>query len=171
MGASCRGTSCACWNCMCRHSQRAPRRRARAANEGCSASHPCCLYSASFTCRCHFRSVGLNSQSLRPGHVDATLRLLGPIHGRWRHRGVAADPQHQAVPAGGAGPVDPRRLRQAETPRSAAQIVSAILAAGGHGESARRTVAPWVRGNLADLKRRGKVGKSGVGKSVRWNLV
>ena len=52
-----------------------------------------------------------------------------------------------------------------------AEIASAILEAGGHGESARPTVAPRVRGNLCYLERRGKVIKTGNGKTVRWGLV
>ena len=61
-------------------------------------------------------------------------------------------------------------IRKAERPVATAEIVTAILAAGGHGESARRTVAPRVRGNLAYLERRGKVLKTGTGKSARWRL-
>ena len=57
-------------------------------------------------------------------------------------------------------------LRQAERPLSTAEIASAILEAGGDGESARPTVAPRVRGNLCYLERRGKVSKSGTGEGA-----
>ena len=54
---------------------------------------------------------------------------------------------------------------------STAQIVKAILAAGGHVQSAKSAVAPRVRGNLAYQERRGLVVKTGTGKTVRWALV
>ena len=41
-------------------------------------------------------------------------------------------------------------------PLSTAAIVTAIIRAGGHGEAARATVAPSVKGNLAYLHRREK---------------
>jgi hypothetical protein len=40
-------------------------------------------------------------------------------------------------------------------PVSTAQLVKAILAAGGHGQAAKSAVAPRVRGNLAYQERRG----------------
>jgi len=61
-------------------------------------------------------------------------------------------------------------LRNADTPQSTAAIVSGVLAAGGHGDRARPTMAPRVRGNLAYQERRGTVLKSGNGKGVRWAL-
>ena len=59
-------------------------------------------------------------------------------------------------------------LRGAPGELATAEIVTAILTAGGHGESARRALAPRVRGNLAYLGRRRLVVKSGNGKGVRW---
>ena len=50
-------------------------------------------------------------------------------------------------------------------------IVTAMLAAGGHGEEVRRTVAPRVRGNLAYLQRQGKVKKEGEQREAVWKLV
>jgi hypothetical protein len=61
-------------------------------------------------------------------------------------------------------------LRDANTPLSTAQIVMALFAAGGHGESARPTVAPRVRGNLAYLERRGKIRKIGTRYNAKWVL-
>jgi len=43
---------------------------------------------------------------------------------------------------------------------STAQIVTALLVADGHGERARRAMAPRVR----------KVAKSGTGRDARWAL-
>ena len=62
-------------------------------------------------------------------------------------------------------------LRDANGPVSTAQIVKAILAAGGHVQSAKSAVAPRVRGNLTYQERRGLVVKMGAGKTVRWALV
>jgi hypothetical protein len=46
-------------------------------------------------------------------------------------------------------------LRNAEGELGTAEIVTALLEAGGHGDSARRAVGGRVRGNLAYLERRG----------------
>jgi hypothetical protein len=95
-------------------------------------------------------------------HVDATLRLLDPS--------ISLDsiPNKRLLPKrvmpfrqGELGRLILGALRQVEeTPLSTREIASAILAAGGHGESARPTVAPRVRGNLCYLERRGKVIKT-----------
>jgi hypothetical protein len=53
---------------------------------------------------------------------------------------------------------------------STQEITGAILEAGGHGEAARPSVMPRVRGNLACRHRRGKVVKSGNGPKARWAL-
>jgi hypothetical protein len=55
-------------------------------------------------------------------------------------------------------------------PLSTAAVVRAVLDAGGHGDGARRAVAPRVRGNLVYLERRGKVVKAGEGGAARWAL-
>ena len=105
------------------------------------------------------------------GHVDATLRLLDP----------SVDPKE--IP-NKRYPKRVKLFRQGELGRmilgvlrdgdgeslSTAAIVTGILRAGGHGEAARATVAPRVRGNLGYLHRRLKVDKSGAGSSVRWQL-
>lgn len=62
-------------------------------------------------------------------------------------------------------------LRQAKGETlSTYEIVSALLAAGGHGDDARKAVAGRVRGNLAYLKRQGKVSKAQDGKEARWSI-
>ena len=59
-------------------------------------------------------------------------------------------------------------LRQASGPVSTVDVVTAMLRAGGHGETARRTVAPRVGGNFAYLHSRGKVTKRAKDGVVRW---
>jgi hypothetical protein len=44
------------------------------------------------------------------------------------------------------------------------------LEAGGYGESARPSLTPRIRGNLAYLEKAGKVGKSGSGTSSLWAI-
>jgi hypothetical protein len=104
------------------------------------------------------------------GHVDATLRLLDPSIE------IDAIPNKRTVKRiklfrqGELGRLIVGVLRNADTPQSTAAITRGVLAAGGHGESARPTMAPRVRGNLAYQERRGTVVKSGSGKAVRWSL-
>lgn len=63
-------------------------------------------------------------------------------------------------------------LRQAHgKPQSTAQVVTAVLTAQGHQESARPALAPRVRGNLQYLSRgKGSVVKSGNARSTKWAL-
>jgi hypothetical protein len=103
-------------------------------------------------------------------HVDATLLLLDP----------SANPE--AIPhkrhvkrirlfgQGELGRMILDALRDAPGDLSTAEIVTAIIVAGGHGEEARRALAPRVRGNLAYLGRRRLVVKSGNGRTTRWVL-
>lgn len=104
------------------------------------------------------------------GHVDATLRLLDPTVE------IDAIPNRRIVKRvklfrqGELGRMIVGALRVAEKPLSTSQIVTALLAKGGHGEGARRTMAPRVRGNLQYLVRRAIAVKSGEGKAARWHL-
>jgi hypothetical protein len=61
-------------------------------------------------------------------------------------------------------------LRRAGKHLGTHAILTAALAAGGHGESARPALAPRVRGNLAYQEGRGNVTKAGRGKAVVWSL-
>ena len=61
-------------------------------------------------------------------------------------------------------------LRRAGKPLGTHEVVSALLAAGGYGESARPSLAPRVRGNLAYLERAGKVTKTGQASTAHWAL-
>jgi hypothetical protein len=61
-------------------------------------------------------------------------------------------------------------LRRAGKPLGTHALVTALLEAGGYGESARASLAPRLRGNLAYLESRGTVSKSGRGSAVLWTL-
>lgn len=104
-------------------------------------------------------------------HVDACLRLLDP------------DAEPESIPnkrpvrrvklfrQGELGRLILDALRNARDETATTQeIVSFLLAAGGHGESARRAVAGRVRGNLAYMLRQGKVSKDNSGDAVAWRL-
>ncbi|HEU4549066.1 MAG TPA: hypothetical protein VFS01_05170 [Rhizomicrobium sp.] len=62
-------------------------------------------------------------------------------------------------------------LRRAGKPLGTHEITTALLEAGGYGESARPSLAPRVRGNLAYLESREAVTKAGSGKAVLWNIL
>jgi hypothetical protein len=61
-------------------------------------------------------------------------------------------------------------LRRAGKPLGTHAIVTALMEAGGHGEGARTSLTPRVRGNLAYLETREMVLKDGRGQLVRWHL-
>jgi hypothetical protein len=61
-------------------------------------------------------------------------------------------------------------LRRAGKPLGTHEIASALLTEGGYGESARVSLTPRVRGNLAYLEKAGKVTKSGKASAARWGL-
>jgi len=104
-------------------------------------------------------------------HVDCTLKLLDPsidvgdIKPKRPLRNI--NPFWQ----GELGRLILGALRRAEAPRSTAQIVSAILVAGGHG---RAHDAPWRRGCGATSpiwRGAGKSPRLATGRTVRWGLV
>lgn len=104
-------------------------------------------------------------------HVDATLRLLdGSIE-------PEAIPNKRPIKRiklfrqGELGRMILDVLRNADQPVGTHEIVAHILAAGGHGNEAKPTIMPRVRGNLSYLHRNEKVSKSGTGKDVRWQIV
>jgi len=104
------------------------------------------------------------------GHVDATLKLLDPSIETAAIPNKRLPRRVKLFRQGELGRLILGALRKAEVPLSTAQIATAVLDAGGHGEAARPTVTPRVRGNLAYLERRGKVSKSGGGRDVCWKL-
>ena len=91
-------------------------------------------------------------------HIDATLKLLNPDIDVDKIKGKRVPKRVKLFRQGELGRMILDALRKAGgKPISTAEIVNDILAAGGHGEGARRTVAGRVRSNLAYLERRGKV--------------
>lgn len=104
-------------------------------------------------------------------HVDATLRLLDPSIETAAIPNKRLPRRVKLFRQGELGRLILGALRKAEGPLSTHQIASVVLAAGGHGEAARPTVTPRVRGNLAYLDRRAKVTKSGNGRSAHWRLM
>lgn len=62
-------------------------------------------------------------------------------------------------------------LRKAQKPLATADVVSAVLAATGAGEAARKGMVHRVRASLQYLDRERKlIVKAGSGKAVRWSL-
>ena len=103
-------------------------------------------------------------------HVDATLRLLDDTIDLDAIPNKRPPRRVKLFRQGELGRMILDALRNAEGGLSTGEIVSALLEAGGHGESARRAVGGRVRGNLAYLERRGKVAKTGTGKSACWQI-
>ena len=104
-------------------------------------------------------------------HVDATLRLLDESIDIDAIPNKRPPKRIKLFGQGQLGRLILGALREAEgRPLATQEIVSAILRAGGHGESARRAVGGRVRGNLAYLERRGKVAKEGDGRNASWSL-
>ena len=104
------------------------------------------------------------------GHVDATLRLLDPAIDTDQIPNKRPRRRVKLFRQGELGRMILKVLREADTPISTQDVATAIIQAGGHGESARGAVMPRVRGNLAYLHNREKIIKSGNGKDVRWVL-
>ncbi len=103
-------------------------------------------------------------------HVDSCLRLLDPSIEIGAIKNKRRPQRIKLFRQGELGRLILGALREAGAPLSTAEIVARVIAAGGHKDGARATMAPRVRGNLAYLERRGKVRKSGEGKSARWRL-
>jgi hypothetical protein len=103
-------------------------------------------------------------------HVDACLTIFEP----------SGDPA--AIPAkmvrkrvklfrqGELGRLIVDALRRAGKPVGTHGITSALLEAGGYGESARPSLTPRVRGNMAYLEKAGKVAKQGKAGAATWAL-
>lgn len=102
-------------------------------------------------------------------HVDATLKLLDPsievdaIPTKRPQKRIKLFRQGEL----GRTIIDIIR-RSPDGSASSAEITTELLAIGGHGEEARRTVAQRVRGNLAYLHRCSRVGRAGNGPDGRW---
>ena len=104
-------------------------------------------------------------------HVDATLRILDPEIQPGEIPNARLSKRVKLFGQGQLGRLilDAFRTSGGE-PIPTAYIVDSVLAAGGHGDGARRAVSGRVRGNLAYLERRGKIEKLGDGRVARWRL-
>ena len=105
-------------------------------------------------------------------HVDACLKLLDPdadpddITNKRITRRVKLFGQGQL----GRLIMDAFRMSDGQ-PLTTREIVDHVLRQGGHDNSARLTVGPRVRGNLAYLERRGKVEKGRQGSIATWRCL
>ena len=104
------------------------------------------------------------------GHVDATLKLLDPGYDAGTVKPRRIPQRIRLFRQGELGRLILGALRDADGELSTAQIISALVKAGGHGEGARKAMGQRARANLAYLLRRGKVAKSGTGAGVRWTI-
>jgi hypothetical protein len=101
-------------------------------------------------------------------HLDATLRLFDPdydpasLPSKYSHLKIFRQGELSRYVLDA--------LRRAREPITTPALVTAILAAMGQGEEARRAIAPRVRGNLAYHQKRGMVVKVGDGREARWEL-
>lgn len=103
-------------------------------------------------------------------HVDATLRILDPTIDP---KGLPVSRPRKRVKLfrqGELGRLILAALRRAGKPLGTHAITAALLEAGGFGESARPSLTPRVRGNLAYLESREAVTKEGNGRSATWVL-
>jgi hypothetical protein len=103
-------------------------------------------------------------------HVDATLLLLDPGSSPEAIPNKRPVKRIKLFRQGELGRMILGAFRDAEGELPTAAIVDAVLAAGGHGEGARRALAGRVRGNLAYLERRGMVVRNGSGRTATWRL-
>lgn len=103
-------------------------------------------------------------------HVDATLRILDPT---LDPKGLPVSRPRKRIKLfrqGELGRMVVDALRRAGKPLGTQDVTTAVLQAGGHGESVRPAMTPRVRGNLCYLEKAGKVTKDGRGQSVTWSL-
>ncbi len=103
-------------------------------------------------------------------HVDAALHLLDPNANPDALPTVRPQKRIKLFKQGELGQLIRDALRTAGKPVGLADIVTALLAAGGHDESARPALTPRVRGNLAYLEKAGVIGKTGKAATARWAL-
>jgi hypothetical protein len=103
-------------------------------------------------------------------HIDACLTIF-------EYEGdPAAIPKHlprrrvKLFRQGELGRLIVDALRRAGKPLGTHEIATALLEAGGHGEAARPSLTPRVRGNLAYLEGRGTVRKGGKAAGALWTL-
>lgn len=104
-------------------------------------------------------------------HVDATIRVFDPDYDVETIPTKRPRKRVKLFRHGELGRFILDALRRAGGPLGTQEIVTDILKVQGHDESARRALAPRVRGNLAYLEGRKMVEKSGRGMAVKWCLL
>ena len=103
-------------------------------------------------------------------HVDATLEIFSPGFNP-ESLGVKRPRKRVKLFAQGElGRMVLDALRRAGKPQGLRDITTALLTAGGHGESARPGLTPRVRGNLSYQVKRGTITSSGSGRAITWAL-
>ena len=103
-------------------------------------------------------------------HVDACLTIFEPGFDPDKIRKKLIRKRVKLFKQGELGRLIIDALRRAGKPLGTQEITSALLAAGGYGESARAGLSPRVRANLAYQVARGTVASSGAGRTVQWHL-
>lgn len=103
-------------------------------------------------------------------HVDATLRLLDPNINVDSIPPKRPPQRIKLFRQGELGRLIVDAIRRAGGRANAKDVVTALLAIGGHGEDVRPTLAPRVRGNLAYLVETGKLMRDESGDLVVWRL-
>jgi hypothetical protein len=103
-------------------------------------------------------------------HVDACLTIFEPGFDPQKIGLKRPRKRIKLFRQGDLGRLMVDALRRAGKPLGTHEVVSALLAEGGYGESARPSLTPRVRGNLSYLHKSNKVICSGRGKSVGWSL-
>lgn len=104
-------------------------------------------------------------------HVDATIKILDPAFPVGSIKNKRPIRQVKLFRHGELGRIILDALRKADGPQSVAQIAAYMADIGGHGPGALKTLGERVRGNLAYMKRMGKVVPSTSDGTVAWQIV
>jgi hypothetical protein len=103
-------------------------------------------------------------------HVDATLTIFEPGFDVDAIGVKRPKKRVKLFAQGQLGRTIMDVLRRAEKPTGTHDVVTGLLMALGHEESARNALTPRARSNLAYLQKAKKVTKAGRGMKVVWAL-
>jgi hypothetical protein len=106
----------------------------------------------------------------QPDHVDACLNTFEPGFDPQKIGLKRPRKRVKLFRQGELGRLIIDALRQAGKPLGTHEVLLALLADSGYGESARPSLAPRTRGNLQYLWKAQKVEKTGHGAKVLWAL-
>jgi hypothetical protein len=112
------------------------------------------------------RKLAWAEDSLR--HIDASLEILDPARDPSLIPAKRPQKRIKLFRQGQLSALILGALRQAKSPLTTADVVTAVLLTGGYGEGARPGLGPRVRGNLAYLESQGRARKLGRGRKARW---